>query len=165
MAELFPKTPHAAIICGMPESGKAKFIMDLLEGPYRGVFRHVIFLCSGVSDNKTYQARLWVWADPEVYIVDPGVQLHEWIGTFFDLYRGKPVLYVVDDMAASKDLSKRKTNLSVLATRGRHRLHSLWVSTQHYTSVALEARWQTKWTALFFCKDRDSFDAVCREND
>lgn len=72
----FPMKPHAAIICGMHDSGKTVFILDLLEGTYRGVFRQVIFLCPSILDNKTYLSRAWI---------DPGERLHEWLQALFDI--------------------------------------------------------------------------------
>ena len=55
--------------------------------------------------------------------------------------------------------------LSQLAFSGRHENCSVWVLTQKYNSVLTDLREQTKWTALFFTKDRDSFDETLREND
>lgn len=71
-SQLFVKTPHAAIVCGMPGSGKTKFVLDLLEGPFRGVFQHVVFVCPSIRDNETYSERVWIWTDPVVYMVEPG---------------------------------------------------------------------------------------------
>ena len=55
--------------------------------------------------------------------------------------------------------------LSQLAFSGRHLNCSLWILTQKYNSVLTDVREQIKWLALFFCKDRDSFDNALREND
>lgn len=74
--------PHMATICGRPDSGKTRFVLDLLEGPYRGVFQHVIFLCSLVQDNKTYFSRPGIWTDPEILLVNPGERLHKWLNFF-----------------------------------------------------------------------------------
>lgn len=72
-------------------------------------------------------------------------------------------LYVVNDMALNKALSQKKTMLSEIATRGRHQRLFPWVLTQIYHTVALEAWAQTKWVALFHCKEKFSFDEVCDE--
>lgn len=141
------------------------FIVDLLEGPYRGDFRHIVILCPTVRYNKTYQSRPWVWSDPEVYIVDPGERLHCWLRAFHNRFAGEPTLYIIDDCAASKALTKKKDMLSELAFSGRHAEQSVWVLTQKYNSVLKDLREQTRWVALFHCKDRDSFEDCLREND
>jgi len=44
--------------------------------------------------------------------------------------------------------------LSELAFSGRHAKQSLWVLVQKYNAVCKDLREQTKWVALFHCKDR-----------
>ena len=58
---------------------------------------------------------------------------------------------------ASKALTKKRDMLSELAFSGRHAGQSVWVLTQKYNSVLKDLREQTKWIAVFHCKDRDSF--------
>ena len=55
--------------------------------------------------------------------------------------------------------------LSELAFSGRHALQSSWILTQKYTSILTDFREQTKWLALFLCKDRHSFEECLCEND
>ena len=52
-----------------------------------------------------------------------------------------------------------------LAFSGRHACASVWVLTQKFNAVGKDLREQTKWVALFHCKDRDSFEDCLREND
>lgn len=163
--KLFPKDPHSAIICGQTGCGKTEFALDLLEGPYRNVFKHIVILCPTVYHNATYQGRPWVWADGEVYVVDPGETLHHKLRRFFGLFQGEPTLYIIDDCSATKAMTKKKDMLSELAFSGRHAKQSVWVLTQKYNSVLKDLREQTKWVALFHCKDRDSFDDCVKEND
>ena len=80
---LLPKDPHSAIICGQTGCSKTVFILDLLEGPYTGVFQHVVILYPMVRHNKTYKVRPWIWSDRKVYIVDPGALLHDYLRGFF----------------------------------------------------------------------------------
>ena len=54
--------------------------------------------------------------------------------------------------------------LSELAFSGRHAKQSVWVLTQKYNCVLKDLREQTRWVALFHCKDRDSFEDCLREN-
>ncbi|MCU7846332.1 MAG: hypothetical protein KZQ93_21055, partial [Candidatus Thiodiazotropha sp. (ex Monitilora ramsayi)] len=145
--------------------GKSVFILDLLEGPYRGVFRHIVVLCPTMRHNKTYHQRTWIWTDPEVYIHDPGERIHDYLRAFVQLFQGEPTLYIIDDCSATKALTKKKDMLSELAFSGRHAEQSVWVLSQKYNSVLKDLREQTRWVCLFHCKDRDSFVDCLREND
>ena len=162
---MLPKDPHSAIICGQTGCGKTVFILSLLEGPYQGVFKHIVILCPTVHFNQTYQQCPWIWSDPEVYIVDPGERLQDYLRAFYQLFQGEPTLYIIDDCSASKALTKKKDMLSELAFSGRHADQCVWVLTQKYNSVLKDLREQTRWVALFHCKDRDSFEECLREND
>ena len=162
---LLPTDPHSAIICGQTGCGKTVFVLDLLEGPYRGVFRHIVILCPTARHNKTYQERSWIWKDPEIFIVDPGERLHNYLRALYQCFEGEPTLYLIDDCAATKALTKKKDMLSELAFSGRHAGASVWVLTQKFNAVGKDLREQTKWVALFHCKDRDSFEDCLREND
>lgn len=51
-----------------------------------------------------------------------------------------------------------------LAFSGRHRRQSVWVLTHKYNTVCKDLRGQTKWVALFHCKDKDSFVDCLDEN-
>ena len=165
MDNILPRDPHSAIICGATGCGKTVFVLDLLEEHYRGVFRHIVILCPTVRHNKTYRSRAWLWTDPEVYILDPGERLHDYLRAFYTMFAGEPTLYLIDDCSASKALTKKKDMLSELAFSGRHAQQSVWVLSQRYNAVLKDLRDQTKWTAMFHCKDRDSFEEALREND
>lgn len=141
------------------------FALDLLEGAYRGVFQHIIILCPTVRHNKTYRQRPWIRSDTEVYVLDPGERLHDWLRLFYKLFQGESALYIIDDCSATKALTQKKDTLSELAFSGRHAEQSVWVVTQKYNSVLKDLREQTRWVALFHCKDRDSFEECLREND
>ena len=159
---LLPRTPHSAVICGQTGCGKTVFVLDLLEGLYRGVFQH---LCPTIRHNATYQGRPWVWSDPEVYIVDPGERLHDWLRFWYHRFQGEPTLYIIDDCSASQAMTKKRDTLSELAFSGRHAQQTVWVLSQRYNAVLKDLREQTQWVALFHCKDRDSFEECLREND
>ena len=72
--DLLPRDPHSAIFCRQT-GGKTVFILNLLEGPYLGVFQHIVILYPTFRYIKMYQSWPGVWGDPEVYIVDPGERL------------------------------------------------------------------------------------------
>ena len=72
-------------------------ILELLEGIYRRVFQHIMFLCPTAQHNYIYHQRTWIWMDPDVYVADPGQQLHEYLRGFFMIFKGEPTLYIIDD--------------------------------------------------------------------
>ena len=159
-----PTSSHSAIVCGQTGCGKTVFTLDLLEGPYQGVFRHIFILCPTILRNKTYKDRPWISADSEVYVIDPGERLHDCFRALYQVFQGEPTLYIIDNCSASKALTK-KDMLSELAFSGRHAGASVWVLTQKYNAVLKDLREQTCWVAMFHCKDRDSFEDALREND
>ena len=120
LINLLPQTAHSATICGQTGCGKTVFILDLLEGPYRGFFQHIVVLCPTVRHNKTYQQCPWIWTDPEVYLLDPGERLHDYLRAFYHVFMGEPTLYIIDDCSASTALTKKKDMLPMLAFSGRH---------------------------------------------
>ena len=111
--QLLPKNLHSAIVCGQTGCGKTVFILDLLEGPYRGFFRHIVVLCPTIEHNKTYQECPWLWTDPEVYVLDPGERLHDYLRAFYLVFKGEPTLFIIDDCSATKALTQIKDELSV----------------------------------------------------
>ncbi len=160
-----PKYPHSAIIVGQTGCGKTVFILDLLERYYRDVFQHIIILCPTIEWNKAYQDRKWIYSDDNIHLVDPGDKLHEYIRVFVDMFQGEDTLYIIDDCSHTKQMTKKRDMLSELTFSGRHKSQSVWVLTQKYNSVLKDLREQTKWVALFHCKDRDSFEDCLKEND
>ena len=161
----FPETSHSAIICGQTGCGKTVFILDLLEGPYRNFFQNIVILCPTIRYNETYRTRGWIRTDPRVYIINPGERLQDYLRALYQLFQGEPTLYIIDDCSATKALTKKKDVLSELAFSGRHANQSVWVVTQKFNSVLKDLREQTKWVALFHCKDRNSFEDCLQEND
>ena len=99
LINLLPQTAHSATICGQTGCGKTVFILDLLEGPYRGFFQHIVVMCPTVRHNNTYQHCPWIWTDPEVYILDSGERLHDYLQAFYHVLMDEPTLYIVDDFS------------------------------------------------------------------
>ena len=99
------------------------------------------------------------------YVLYPGERLHDYLRAFYLVFKGEPTLFIIDDCSATKALTKKKDMLSELAFSGRHADISVCVLTQKYNSVLKDLREQTRWVALFHCKNRDSFEDCLREND
>ena len=108
LINLLPQTAHSATICGQTGCGKTVFILDLLEGPYREFFQHIVVLCPTVRHNKIYEQCPWIWTDPEVYLLGPGERLHDYLRAFYHVFMGEPTLYIIDDCSASTALTKKK---------------------------------------------------------
>ena len=100
---------HSAIVCGQRGCGKTVFILDLLEGPYRGFFRYIVVLCPTIEHNKTYKQCAWLWTHPEVYVLDPGERHHDYLRAFYQVFKGKPTLFIIEDCSAMKALTQKKT--------------------------------------------------------
>jgi hypothetical protein len=162
---MYPKKPHCAIICGATECGKTKFILDLLETEYKYYYDYIVIFCPTFRDNKTYHEREYILKDDQIFIVNPRNKLNECLEYYYDLMKGYETLFIIDDCSAEKDIIKKRNTLSMLAFSGRHVCISVWVLTQKYNAVLKDFREQVKWVALFFCKDRDSYDDCLREND
>jgi len=167
-----PRESHSAIICGQTGCGKTQFVLDELlhpeNGYYRDAFEVIFILCPTWKRNRTYLERPWLWRGPHAsrfFFIDPGERLHAWLRALFRVAADTPTLHLIDDMAASKALTKKKDMLSELAFSGRHAKQSVWVLVQKYNAVCKELREQTKWVALFHCKDRFSFTDALDEND
>ena len=106
--KMLPDYAHSAIICGQTGCGKTEFILDLLESRYRMHFNHIVILCPTLRWNKAYHSRPWIWKDPEIYLIDPGERLHDWIRAFYQMFAGEETLYIVDDCSANKALTQKK---------------------------------------------------------
>ena len=160
-----PKSAYSALVCGQTGCGKTAYVLALLEGPYRGLFRHIVVLCPTIEHNKTYKQCPWLWTDPEVYVLDPGERLHDYLRAFYLVFKGETTLFIIEDCSATKALTQKKDMPSELAFSGHHADQSVWVLTQKYNTVLKNLREQTRWVCLFHCKDRDSFEDCLREND
>ena len=86
LINLLPQTAHSATICGQTGCGKTVFILDLLEGPYRGFFQHIVVLCPTVRHNKTYQQCPWIGTDIDDYLPDPGERLHDYLRAVYHIF-------------------------------------------------------------------------------
>jgi len=111
-----PREAHSAIIYGQTGFGKTQFVLDKLlhpdHGYYRDAFEVIFILCPTCKRNCTYLERPWLWRGPHAsrfIFVNPGERLHDCLRALFGVAADTPTLYLIDDMAASKALKKRKT--------------------------------------------------------
>ena len=73
------KEPHTALFVAPTEVRKTHFALDLLEKEYKNRFDFIIIIYPMLKHNETYRSRKWVWADPEVILIEPGNSLCSWI--------------------------------------------------------------------------------------
>ena len=78
---------------------------------------------------------------------------------------GSKTLFLTDDIFADETLDKRRQPLLELAISGRHRNHSLWLSTQSYTAVPSNIRRQAKMLYVWYPKNRKDLSIIHEEND
>ncbi len=164
----WPALPFNAIISGVTDSGKTRFVLDLLETTFRGKFDRVVIFCPTFGKNKSYE-RPFVYRDRDVIVVPPqGVEadLDSWLRTCCDIYGGlgDNVLFLVDDCANQRDVKVKACELTRLAFSGRHDGISTWVLTQKYNAIDKDFRSNIKALVTFFDKDEDSLRAALSQN-
>ena len=135
-----------------------------MRGFYKDYFENIVILCPTIAINKSYN-RDWIFEDDNVYTIDPKDKLDKCLQFLHTKFDGEKTLFIIDDCSANKDIKQKQQNLSYLAFSGRHHEHSVWILTQKYNSVLTDFREQLKWIAIFYCKDRDSFNDCLKEND
>ena len=168
----FPKNPHTAIITGVTGCGKTFFIMNLLTNEYLNYFDIVIILCPTFRCNESYKKFEDLFSRPSevnqtTFMFSDDLKkcsLEEYIDNYSEKFKGKEMLFIIDDMSSDSSIVKKRTSLSTLATSGRHTKRSLWVLVQKYNSVGKDVRAQSAWVCSFFCKDKNSFTDMIDEN-
>ena len=163
--QFLTKEPHCSLICGQTGCGKTIFVLDLLQTVHRYCFEHIVIFCTTLKYNKSYRERRFIWADDEVYLVDPSDKLSECLEYYYRLFEGTRTLFIINDCSAEQDIVEKRKSLSKLAFSGRHAGISVWVLTQKYNSVLKDFREQLKVVVLFYTKDKHSFDDCLDEND
>ena len=75
---------------------------------------------------------------------------------------GIDCIILIDECIADKGLDKRRSAFAKLAISGRHRNHSLWITTHRY--IVYHVRDQIYTLIIFKVKDRASFNIIIEEN-
>ena len=113
------KIPFNALIVGPTNSGKTKYLVDQLRGPFRGKFDYIVLICPTFVHNKTFDG--FVGNDPRIFVIN--CSQHEVEGflklaSFF--FEATNTLIILDDCAASKDAKGRTSQLVFLGYSARH---------------------------------------------
>jgi len=153
------KIPFNALIVGPTKSGKTKFLVDQLYGPFRFKFDYIVLICPTFKRNKTYY-RIGE-NDPRMNVII--CEQHEvevWLKLVNWIFEGTNTLVILDDCAASKDVKGRTGELVKLAFSGRHDGISVWVLTQRFTSIPACFRGNVEATVLFYTPSATTKKAI-----
>ena len=82
-----------------------------------------------------------------------------------NLLTGSTTLFLIDDITVDETLDKCHQPLLELAISGRHRGHSLWLSTESYTAIPNNIRRQAKMLYVWYPKNRTDLNTIHEEND
>ena len=141
--------PFNALVIGPTNSGKSKFVVDQLRGPFRGKFDFIVLICPTFAYNKTFHR--FAEADQRFYVIICEQEWVEgWLRLVSWLFEGTNTLIILDDCAASKDVKKRTGELVKLAFSARHTGQSVWVVTQKMTSITASFRENIGAVVLFY---------------
>ena len=141
--------PFNALIVGPTNSGKTKFLVNQLCGPFCSKFDYVALICPTFAYNKTLYR--FAERDPRLYfIICEQHQVEFWLKVASFSFEGTNTLIVLDDCAASKDVKDRTGELVKLGFSARHAGISVWVLTQQLSSIAKPFRENVAAIVLFY---------------
>jgi len=153
------KIPFNALIVGPTNSGKSRFVVDQLYGPFRGKFDYIVLICPTFTHNKTYH-RLGE-NDPRMDVIvceQPVVE--RWLKLARWLSEGTNTLIILDDCVASKDVKGHTGKLVNLAFSARHMGISVWALTQKLTEITASFRENVAAIVLFYTPSARTTKAI-----
>lgn len=151
--------PFKALIVGPTKSGKSRFIVQQITGPFRFKFSNIVLICPTFLTNKTFFR--FGEKDPRFYVyVCKQNQVEMWLRLAQWLFDGTNTLIILDDCASSKDIKGRANALVELGFHGRHSMLSVWVVTQHLARVSLSFRQNPGAAVVFYSPSADSMKAA-----
>ena len=153
------KIPFNALIVGPTNSGKSRFVVDQIYGPFRFKFDYIVLICPTFAHNKTYY-RIGE-NDPRMNVVTcEQHDVEKWLKIVRWLFDGTNTLIILDDCAASKDVKGRTGQLVNLAFSTRHIGISVWVLTQKMTSITAFFRENVAAIVLFYTPSAKTTKAI-----
>jgi len=156
------KIPFNALIVGPQNSGKTKFFVNQLLGPFCGKFDYIVLICPTFALNRTL-SRL-AERDLRFYpIICEQHQVENCLKAVSFTFEGTNTLIVLDDCAASKDVKGRTGELVKLGFSERHSGISVWVLTQQLSSIAKPFRENVAAIVLFYTPSAKTTKAIFEE--
>lgn len=141
--------PFNALIVGPTNSGKTKYVVNLLSNKFNQKFDYIFLIYPTFIHNKTYDK--FGDLDKDLFILTPlQNQIDFCLKLISFVYEGTNTLIILDDCAASKDVKQRTNELVNLAFSARHKGISVWVLTQQMTSIAKPFRENIAALVLFY---------------
>ena len=128
------KIPFNALIVGPTNSGKSRYVVDQIYGPFRGKLDYIVLICPTFAHNKTYH-RIGENDPRMIVIICKQHEVEIWLKFVSWLFEGTNTLIILDDCAASKDVKGCTGQLVNLGFSARHIGISVWVLTQKITSI------------------------------
>ena len=158
--------PFNALIVGPTTSGKSRFVVEKIYGPFRGKFEYMVLICPKFAHNKTYH-RIGE-NDPRMFVkICMQQQVENCLEAVRCLFEGTNTLIILDDCAASKNVKGRTGQLVNLGFSARHIGISVWVLTQKITSITPSFRENVAAIVLFYTPSakttREIFDDYAGE--
>ena len=153
------KLPFNALIVGPTNSGKTQYLLNQLRGPFRGKFDYIVLFCPTFVKNATYDR--FVDKDPRIFVVV--CMQHEiegWLKLVSYVFEKTNTLFVLDDCAASKDIRGRTSQLDNRGFSARHDGISVWVLTQHITSIGKPFRENVAAIVFFYTPSGKTTKAI-----
>ena len=120
LISLLPQTAHSATICGQTGCGKIVFILDLLEGPYRGSFNTSWSCARPYGIIRPISSIQGSGRTPRSTILTPVSDS--------TITCERSTMYLWANRRCISSM-KEKDMLSMLAFSGRHAEQSVWVLT------------------------------------
>jgi len=153
------KIPFNALIVGPTNSGKSRFVVDQLYGPFRGKFDYIVLICPTFTRNITYH-RLGE-NDPRMdVIVCDQHDVERWLKLVRWLSESTNTLIILDDCAASKDVKGRTGELVNLAFYARHMGISVWALAQKLTGITASFRENVAAIVFFYTPSARTTKAI-----
>ena len=143
------KIPFNALIVGPTNSGKSRFVVGQLCGPFRFKFDFIVLICPTFAHNRTYTQM--GENDPRMAVITcMQQQVEMWLKIVRFVFEGTNTLIILDDCAASKNVKGRTGELVHLAFSARHIGISVWVLTQKMTGISSSFRENVAAIVLFY---------------
>jgi len=149
------KIPFNALIVGPTNSGKSRFMVDQIYGPFRFKFDYIVLICPTFAHNKTYH-RIGE-SDPRMDVI---VYKEKWLKLMRWIFEGANTLIILDDCAASKDVKGRSGELVNLAFSARHMGISVWMLTQKMTGITASFQENVAAIVLFYTPSAKTTKAI-----